>query len=493
MVAPTVRKLTSTWDTARHAGNGWPLFLSSVAVDGLRGWSGETVEFRYPVVAIAGVNGAGKSTILKAAAAAYQAPIDDGTTAVTYTADDFFPKTPWEDVSGVIITYTIRQGEQTEAMTLRKATSRWRGGPDRKRRSSYFLDISRIQPANTQIGYGRTAQEVISRGSTEPLADEQVAQLSRTLGRTYEAAGFDRNEDKQVGILTHSGVRYSNFHQGAGEDSVLDLLVLLSKAPNKSLIVIDELEASLHPQAQRTLMTELINLAEKKKLQVILSTHSPYVLEQLPSLARVFISVDRQMKREVLYGVTAAFSLSLMDAERHHEVEVYCEDEQSQYVIERLLAVGAPKQFARVRITPVGPASTVMTLGQVASKGGLPIPSLCVVDAEQSSGNHYIRLPGEDAPERELFGALSDSDWEAVAERLGRSAGELLDAKEKAVAIENHHAWSGRVAKELGGTIRPSKVWEAIADVWVRDVVGEAEAKKWCKPVKKILRKLADD
>ncbi|MFT7766763.1 AAA family ATPase [Clavibacter tessellarius] len=74
MPAPTESKLTSTWDTLRHAPNGWPLFLSAVKVDGLRGWTGESVEFRYPVVAIAGVNGAGKSTVLKVAAAAYQAP-----------------------------------------------------------------------------------------------------------------------------------------------------------------------------------------------------------------------------------------------------------------------------------------------------------------------------------------------------------------------------------------------------------------------------------
>lgn len=268
MPAPTASKLTDAWDTLRHAGNAWPLFLSAVRINGLRGWQDETVEFRYPVVAIAGVNGAGKSTILKAAAAAYQAPL--GTrSAVTYYADDFFPNTPWEDVRGVVITYTVRQGDATETVTVRKPTSRWRGSPDRKQRHSFFLDISRIQPANTQIGYGRTAQDVISRGTTEPFSIEQVAQLARTLGRTYEQASFDRNEDKQVGVLTLGGIRYSNFHQGAGEDSVLDLLALVAEAPEKSLVIIDEVEASLHPQAQRGLVTELLRMALDKHLQII--------------------------------------------------------------------------------------------------------------------------------------------------------------------------------------------------------------------------------
>jgi len=489
MTAPTVSKLTSAWDTDRHAGHGWPLFLTSVQIAGLRGWTGESVEFRYPVVAIAGVNGAGKSTVLKAAAAAYHAPKGDGT-AVTYSADDFFPKTPWEDVRGVYLTYTVRQGDQTETVILRKPTVRWRGAPERKTRSSFFLDISRIQPANTQIGYGRTAQEVISRGTTEPLSEKQVAQLNRTLGRTYDEASFDRTDDKQVGVLTLGGVQYSNFHQGAGEDSVLDLLTLVAEAPEKSLIIIDEVEASLHPQAQRGLMTELVRMAHDKRLQVILSTHSPYILEQLPSIARVFISVDREMKRQVLYGVSTDFALNLMDDERHEELDIYCEDEEAAYLIERLIAIGAPPCLSRVRITPVGPASTVMALGAIATAGKLPRPALAVVDAEQNEGEGYAKLPGSRPPEREAYLALTDQEWIAVAERLGRPAGELLDAKDLATQIPNHHAWSREIARQMGGTMRPSKVWEAVADVWVRDIVGEAGAKEWCEPLTSILSTL---
>ncbi|WP_236967670.1 ATP-dependent nuclease [Microbacterium aurantiacum] len=481
MVAPTASKLSSAWDTARHSQSGWPLFLTSIKIDGLRGWTGQAVEFRYPVVAVAGTNGAGKSTVLKAAAAAYQAPA--GSPTVTYYADDFFPSTPWEQVSGVILAYTVRQGDETSSYTVRKPTSRWRGAPERKRRAVYFLDISRIQPANTLIGYGRTAQEVISQGTEKPLTDSQVTQLNRTLGRTYDSARIDENQGKQVGILTQGGVPYSNFHQGAGEDSVLDLIALLNEAPNQSLVIIDEVEASLHPQAQRGLMTEILRLAFDKKLQVILSTHSQFILEQLPDVARIFVSVDRDSERQVLHGVTADFALNLMDDERHEELDIYCEDDEAVYLIERILALGAPEALKRARITSVGPASTVIALSTVASKAKLPRASLCIVDGEQPSGATYLRLPGEERPERVVFQSLDDSHWQAVAERLGQPVGELLDAKDAALQIENHHAWAGEIARRIGGTMRPSKVWEAIADVWTRDVFGQEAAKEWSEPV----------
>ncbi|SCX24888.1 ATP-dependent nuclease [Mycolicibacterium fluoranthenivorans] len=484
MSAPTEAKLTSAWNTARHEGQGWPLFLTAIQIDGLRGWRGESVEFRYPVVAIAGANGAGKSTVLKAAASAYRAPA--GSTALTYYPDDFFPKTPWDEVSGVNLTFTLRQGATTVTMTVRKPTHRWRGATERKARATYFLDISRIQPANTQIGYGRTAQEVISRGTTESLTAQQVSQLSRSLGRTYETARVDRSKDKQIGVVTQAGVAYSNFHQGAGEDSVLDMISLLGTVPDKSLVVIDEVEASLHPMAQRGLMTELLRLAVDKKLQIILSTHSPYILDQLPPLARVFISVDRDGGRKILYGVSTDFALNQMDDERHEELDIYCEDDEAAYAIERVIATGAPSLLSRVRITGVGPASTVMALATITDK--LPRPGICVVDGEQTPGSDYLLLPGNDRPEVAAFQSLSDAQWEKVALRLGRPAGELLDAKEAAMNIENHHAWTREIAKRLGGTMRPSKVWEAVADIWITDVLGTTGAQSWCAPIEAALR-----
>lgn len=49
----------------------WHQFLQMVQIDGLRGWSGQAVEFNFPVVAIVGENGSGKSTLMKVAACVY--------------------------------------------------------------------------------------------------------------------------------------------------------------------------------------------------------------------------------------------------------------------------------------------------------------------------------------------------------------------------------------------------------------------------------------
>lgn len=119
-----LRRLTSDWNTAAHDGSGWPLFLAALKISGLRSWDGETIEFRFPVVAIAGENGSGKSTVLKSAAAAY---INSATAQKTLNPDDFFPSTEWEAVQGVRLEYTYRHGEGPLVHSVRKPTRRWIG------------------------------------------------------------------------------------------------------------------------------------------------------------------------------------------------------------------------------------------------------------------------------------------------------------------------------------------------------------------------------
>jgi predicted ATPase len=475
---PTLPKLRNDWASARNTASGWPLFLEAVSLDGVRGWATQWVEFRFPVVAIAGENGSGKSTVLKAAAAAYKPAHGNHVSVKDFSPDDFFPTTPWETVSGVTLEYRVRQGDQVATHRLRKASARWRGMPERPQRTIYFLDISRTQPVDTLIGYGKIARVEMAANAPEIQIDTAfLGMLSRVLGRTYAAGSLVRDErGKQVGIVEYEGDSYSNFHQGAGEDATTDLVALLQDAPRNSLILIDEVEASLHPRAQRRLMTELIRLAGERRLQLVVSTHSPYVLEQLPPEARIYLRSTRDGRREPLYGVTPEYALSLMDDERHPELVLYCEDQRAVPVVEGLIRATDPSLIPRVKIVAVGPASTVKMLGALIDSERLPEQGVGVLDADQEASPGCVRLPGlAAAPEVAVFGGLSDEHYTAVAERLGVRAGDLMDAVEDAQRLPNHHTWPGRTAERLGGTIRTTRVWEAFVDVWVRDVLDPEE------------------
>ena len=80
-----------------------------------------------------------------------------------------------------------------------------------------------------------------------------------------------------------------------------------------ALVLIDEVEAGLHPWVQQLLMLELQQLALRNNLQVIVTTHSPVVLEAVPENARIFLRRDdglnvsvappyRDLIQNALYG-----------------------------------------------------------------------------------------------------------------------------------------------------------------------------------------------
>lgn len=61
----------------------------------------------------------------------------------------------------------------------------------------------------------------------------------------------------------------------------LAILTALAALPEGGLVLIDDVEQGLHPGAQIAFMTLLKQLVAKERIQILMTTHSPYVLDQL--------------------------------------------------------------------------------------------------------------------------------------------------------------------------------------------------------------------
>ncbi len=475
---PEIDKIRS-----KRAQSPWPKFLNSVKIDALRGWTGQEVRFEFPVTVVCGENGSGKSTVLKAAASAYQNPI---ALTKSYYPSTFFPDTPWEKVSGATLSWQLIEGGIPRSFTVRKLTERWRFQKHRPKRHVIVQDVSRTLPLDATVGYAliakRTAQEV----SAHNLSDNLTSYYSSIMGRSYDSAKFaiaDVDKHREVGVVFSGDIAYSQFHQGAGEDATLDLIALLQNIPDTALLVLDEAEASLHPRAQRRLIHFLLWLARTKQLQIILSTHSPYILEELPPEARIFL--DRTtIGISILYGVTPNLAMNRMDDIDRPELYVMTEDEEAVVIAKTINRVGG-LDLSRISYISVGPANIVSAVGIASRSPRFPVSAIGVVDADQTEQPGSIKLPGKHCPEKQLIDDIRTSAIPQLAIRLGLSEEAVSSSIERAVTTKDYHDWPIHLARLTSHTA--SYLWETLVQVWVSECLSETEIDIFNEHFKKLM------
>ncbi|HEX4947322.1 MAG TPA: AAA family ATPase [Blastocatellia bacterium] len=148
--------------------------------------------------------------------------------------------------------------------------------------------LRRIVPTIKKIG-ARLAKvkvkekKLFSTGTTQMAYDEE-----------REVTG------QELFFNTTSADSLPAFAMSDGTLLVLGLLTLLY-SPNTSdpfaapkLILLDDIEAGLHPLAQRQLMQMLKDFAEKHNRQIILTSHSPYIIDELDAKDVWVMATDKE-------------------------------------------------------------------------------------------------------------------------------------------------------------------------------------------------------
>jgi len=467
-----VRLLANKW----ASGQGWPKRLEWIEIGGVRGWSGQRIELDFPIVALVGENGVGKSTILQAIASLYKS---------NYYASDFFPDTAWDRVRGATITASIREGEGgSKPTSIRKPTNRWRGNTDRNERPSEYIDLRRIQPISARTGYARLAKpQNLEKGHGTSFDDTTLERLSHIMGRKYASAKLaitELDDSREIPVLQREDSIFSGFHGGAGETAMTELLK--RKTQKYSIVLIDEIETSLHPRVQRRLIRDLASLCRELDAQIVLTTHSPYVLSEIPSQARIYI-MDGASGKQIIKGVSPEFAMTKMDEEPHPEAEIYVEDARSADFLREVIISQDREIILRLRFIPFGAASVGRALGEMHSR--FPRPSLVFLDGDQEPIAGCLILPGGDAPERVVFDGLKSLNWKGISERTGRSPSDVIDACDAAMTLAHHHEWVKYAADRLvvGGSV----LWQAMCAEWSKCCLKESDARGLTDTVKAAL------
>jgi predicted ATPase len=271
-------------------------FLERIRIENLRGIKDLNVDFNFPVSVIAGANASGKSTVLFASACAYQVP-DKGNH--NYTPANMFPnlKTKQLDTpndaepSTVFEFYYVARGKK-KAMRWAKGKSWNRSfmgekGGEQPSRALYLRTLANLTSPSEVRSVLQIAKSDVA---TSTITSDLLVLAQDILPIRYQEVKMLSKGDKDLlfAVREQNGAHYSEFHMSAGERAILRISKDISQLHN-ALILIDEIEAGLHPFMQQIIMLQLQRLALRHNLQIIVTSHSPVILDSVPVEAKIFL------------------------------------------------------------------------------------------------------------------------------------------------------------------------------------------------------------
>ena len=246
-------------------------------------------------------------------------------------------------------------GSDSEIQQLRKRKARIR-------RRSQRLNLAISEGFRSDIWNRK--ERIVSR--VQAVKPEEKEWIETILSRKYDSIKvlrhrYFRRDGGVTVLMRHAGAEYSEAFAGSGEFAAVKLVITVMRAREKSLILLDEPEVSLHPAAQRTALEFLCKMAHDRRHQIVLATHSPDMIRELPAEAVKVLEIRTDNSKIDVPAQSSSPQLAFEAVGAHYEhPTVVVEDELAAAIVEHAIAKEVFAKVIVVRAIPGG-ASSLLT------------------------------------------------------------------------------------------------------------------------------------
>lgn len=450
------RRFPGLWWNLQGKKPHFPHFLNDVRLNGIRGINDLRVVFDYPVSVIAGGNASGKSTVLFAAACAYRVPgagVKDFVPSTLFPY--YYPKagSREDDRQEINIDFNYSTPDGQLAMRWHRGRGWSRSYHGRQHvkqpeRQVYLRTLSNLSNPSEVRGVLSISRSNSAPQET-PLNAAQIDFAQQMLPFKYaEVVKLSNDGKNMLYAAQDKGAAYSELHMAAGERAILRLSQEIAQLSG-ALVLIDEIEAGLHPWVQQLLMLQLQQLALRNNLQVIVTSHSPVVLDSVPDTGRIFLDRDESGKVTVLHAYRDVVQDALY-GRSNESLNILCEDDTAESILQGVFDVLYPQKGIKadsVRIGKDTGASEFPAHAKAFRKFGQIHNFVFVLDGDKRDSDigdkiregsrtdvPVLFIPGRHAPELWVWETLARYTPEGASE-LGVAHSELLALMERVNAV----------------------------------------------------------
>lgn len=259
------------------------------------------------------------------------------------------------------------------------------------------------------------------------------------------------------------------------------------------MILIEEIENGLHPLATLRLVDYLIDVAERKSLQIVFTTHSEYAIIPLPAEA-VWAALDGT----AIQGKLDIHSLRSLTGEINSKLVVYTEDVFAKEWVETIFRSDNSIASDAIEVYAMGGDGTAVTANKYHNLDpSSQVKSICILDGDSRQidniKDNVYRLPGE-APELCVFDQIIDKldDCSGIlAVRFMRSFQEADVIKQIIQDVNNtnhdHHLIFNQIGERVG-FINENIIRGAFLSTWCEQY--PQEVKDFLDKIRNVLPKV---
>ena len=354
--------------------------LTHLTINGLRKIINLNISFENKnVTGIFGVNGVGKTTLIHTLLCLYKAPAGKK----NFNFGAFFKRCRDHEFDHTQIIAKVHFRNQRDVKDVEyeykksPGSDRWTPKTSsRPEREVFYLGISSCIPSIEEEIKVTQKYRYIDGAI---VSDNVRIVASRILGIQYSSIIHStRGKKDHYHATINNGDEYYSISMGAGEQRVLRILEFLENIPNYALVVIDEIDLTLHTAALNKLLDHLVFVANNKNIQIIFTSHREEILTRNDINIRHLIQTSNGT---ICLNNANPDCFDCLTGRILRPLEVYVEDDLAATIVATCAEeIGIKK---RVSIHHYGSCENAFVLGSALHIMGIPINNkLFVLDGD---------------------------------------------------------------------------------------------------------------